>query len=113
VVADGVCSSPLVASHQSGINLFHLLSHKAKLRDASGVEFLLVAKCHRVECQQCVACVAHGLNVLLETFRGNDRAELTIGIDNHTDASSNGYPTNAGDKCACVSSYRAGAGRYF
>src|SRR5437588_6716046 len=46
-IADCVRLALLVASHQIRVDLLHVLSHEAELRDASRVKVLLVAKRHR------------------------------------------------------------------
>ena len=45
-VAHSVRLALIVASYQSGVDLFHLFSHEAKLRDAIGVKLVLVAEGH-------------------------------------------------------------------
>ncbi len=107
-VADGVGFSLLVTSHKIGIHLFHLLSHKAELRDAFRIHVRFVLEGHRAECQQYVACVAHRLNVLLETLRGRCHAKLTAAIYNNGRAR-NGCPTDAGDQCGRLRSLLADA----
>ena len=38
------------------------------------------------------------LDLVLETLRGNNRAEVAVAIDNHSYATCHGGPMNAGDK---------------
>ena len=99
-VAHGVRLALLVAGHQIGIHLFHVLSHEAELRDALGVKLVLVAEGHRFERENRFARFVHRFDLVLETRRGSDRAELTVGIDDYSYASGNGGATNAGDKGA-------------
>ena len=86
-VAHGVRLALLVASHQIGVHLFHLLGHEAELRDAVGVKLVLVAEGDRFEREDRFARLVHRLDRVLETRRGDDRAELTVGIDDYAYAS--------------------------
>ena len=56
-----------------------------------------------MECQQYVACVAHRLNVLLETLGGRCHAKLTVAIYNNGRAR-NRRPANASDECRSLRS---------
>src|SRR5439155_27304084 len=53
----------------------------------------------------------HRLDVVLESLRGNDRAELAICIYDYPNSISYRNPTDAGNKCGRMSSYRADANR--
>jgi hypothetical protein len=75
----------IVASHQSGVYLFHFLSHETELRDALGVKLMLVAKGHRFQRKNRFARLVHRFDPVLETLGGNDRAELTVSIDYYPD----------------------------
>jgi hypothetical protein len=48
-VAHGVGFALFVASHESGVHLFHLFSHEAELRDALGVKLRLVMEDDRLK----------------------------------------------------------------
>ena len=85
-VADGVRLALLVASHQIGVHLFHLLGHEAELRNALGSSSVLVAEGDRLEREDRFARLVHRLDRFLESRRGNDRAEVTVGIYDY------GYP---------------------
>jgi len=108
-VADSVRLALPVTSHEIGIHLFHILSHEAELRDALGVNFLLVMEGDWFKREDRFARFVHRLHRLLETRRGNYRAELTVGTYNYPYAVRNGRSTNAGDKGGEVFSYLADA----
>ena len=109
LVAHGVDLTLLIASHQSGVHLFYLLGHQPKLRDALRVKVVFVAEGHRFERENRFARLVHGLDLVLETLRGNYRAEVTAAIYNYPYTSGHSDPANAGDKRVRVSSYRADA----
>jgi len=109
LVAHSVNFPLTVASHQSGIDLFHFLGHEAKLRDAFGIKLVLVAEGDRFERENRFARLVHRLDVVLETLRGKYRAELTVGIYNYPYASCNRCPANAGDKGGRLGSFGADA----
>src|SRR6266513_4289188 len=106
-VAHGVDFAFGIASHQIRIDLFYVLSHKAKLRNAIGIKLVLVPKRYRFQRENRFARLAHGFDRVLETHRGGYGAEMTVGIHDDCYASGNSYPTNAGDKCILVSWYLA------
>jgi hypothetical protein len=101
----------LIAGHEIGIHLFRVLSHKAKLRDAFGVKFVLVVKGHRFESEDCFARLVHRLDLLLETRRGRGDAEVTTVIYEDRYAGRHRHAENAGDKSVLVSWSRADANR--
>src|SRR5439155_1508058 len=103
LVAHGISFALVITGHQIGVHLFHFLSHKAELRDAFRIHVRFVLEGHRVECQQYVACVAHRLNVLLETLGGRCHAKLTVAIYNNGRAR-NRRPANASDECRSLRS---------
>src|SRR2546430_12754800 len=103
LVAHGISFALVITGHQIGVHLFHFLSHKTELRDAFWIHVRFVLEGHRAECQQYVACVAHRLNVLLETLRGGCHAKLTAAIYNNGRAR-NGRPANASDECRYLGS---------
>jgi len=106
-VAHGVSFSVSVAGHQIGIHLFYLFSHKAKLRDAIGVQLVRVAEGHRFQRQDRVAGFIHRFDVFLESRRGCGRAEMTTAIYDNCYACWNGCPTDAGDKRSSLCSFLA------
>ena len=61
------------------------------------VKFVLVAEGHRFERKDRFARFVHWLDRFLETRRGNDRAELTVGINDYSYPAGNDHATNAGD----------------
>src|SRR5205823_9679872 len=67
-------------------------------RDTLGVKLMLVAERYRFERQDRFARFVHRLDPVLETLRGNDRAELTVGIDYYPYTPCNRYPIDPGDK---------------
>src|SRR5437899_2810061 len=111
LVAHRVSFSLSVASNEIGIDLFHLLGDQAKLCDASRVKLVLVTEGHRFEREDRFACLVHRFDRVLETLRGDNRAEMAAGINNDPDTSSNRYSTNPGDKGFRLSSCRANANR--
>src|SRR5437762_3260683 len=98
LVAHGVDLTLLIASHQSGVHLFYLLGHQPKLRDALRVKVVFVAEGHRFERENRFTRLVHGLDLVLETLRGNYRAEVTTAIYNYPYTSGHSVPANAGDK---------------
>src|SRR5436190_709670 len=109
LVAHGVHLPLGVASHQSGVHFFYLLGHQTKLRDALRVKVVFVAEGHRFERENRFAHLVHRLDLVLETLRGNCRAEVTAAIYNYPYTSGHTDPANAGDTRLRVSSYRAEA----
>src|SRR5882757_5986273 len=91
-VAHSVGLALLVASNQIGVNLLHFFGHEAELRDTRGVKLVLVAEGHWLKRQDRFARLVHWLDRVLETVRGDDRAEVTAGIDNNPDAARHRYP---------------------
>src|SRR5436190_979625 len=75
-----------------------LLVHQPKLRDALRVKVVFVAEGHRFERENRFARLVHGLDLVLETLRGNYRAEVTAAIYNYPYTSGHSVPANAGDK---------------
>src|SRR5207249_5991693 len=106
-VAHAVGLSVGIASHQIGVDLLHFLGHESKLWDALGIKFQLVAEGDRFERENRFARLIHRLNRFLETRRGDDRAEVTVGIYDHSYTSSDGYSADSGDKCVLVNFFRA------
>ena len=86
---------------KSGFNLSHLLGHETELWRRLGIEFLLVAKRHRLKRENRFARFVHRLDRLLEPHRGSSDTQLPIG----SDADCYGYAMtkrrlpNACDKC--------------
>src|SRR5262249_13569033 len=76
---------------------------------AFGIKFLFVAECDRFQRKDRFTRFVHRFDLRLETLRRDDRAELTVAIDDYSYAPGNGYSTNAGDKRLPVSSLRADA----
>src|SRR6266705_800546 len=97
-VADRVGLPLAVSSHQVRVDLFHLLGHKAELRDAVRVKLVLVTEGYRFERENRFARLVHRFDCILESLRGNDSAELTLRVDNNTDASRYSDPANSGDE---------------
>src|SRR5439155_14460574 len=98
-----------IASHEIGVDLFHLLGHQAELRDAIWVKLVLVAEGDRLERQNRFARLVHWFDCVLETLRGDYRAQVTIRVDNHPYTSSDGHSTDASDIGVRVSAYVADA----
>src|SRR5437762_12494854 len=70
---------------------------------------MLVAEGDRLQRKDCFAGFVHRRNRLLETLRGDDCAEVAVGIDNDPHTSGDGDPTNASEISVGLSSYRADA----
>src|SRR5439155_7615825 len=81
------------------IYLFYFFGDQAKLRNLIRIEFLLVAKGNWFERKDSFAGSIHRLDCILETRRGNNRAELAGGIDHHAYPGAAGYglAIDAGD----------------
>ena len=97
VVADAVRLALVIASHKVGVYLLHLLGDEAKLWDASWIQLVFVAKGHWLQLKDCFACLVHWFDVVLKTLRGNDRAEMTVGIDDYPNASCHRGSADAGN----------------
>ena len=115
IVAHGVRLVLCVIDHQIAIDLFHFLSHQAKLRAAFGIDFRFVAEGDRPERQQHVARLVHLVNVLLETGRGRRHPKLTAAVYLNRCAA-NRCPINAGHKrfrlgSLCANADGVGLGR--
>src|SRR5215831_21390156 len=109
VVANRVRFALLIASHQIGIYLFHVLSHESEFWSTLGIDFLLVAERDRFEGEDYFACVTHRLDLLLETPRGANGTEVTCGIYLHYQAFCDGCRINSCDICIPLSSFSADA----
>src|SRR5450432_2421616 len=59
---------------------------------------MLVTKGDRLECEDRFARFVHWLDVVLKACRGNDRAELPVGVYDYSDASGYRGPADASDK---------------
>ena len=70
---------------------------------------MLVAEGHRFEREDRFARFVHRFDSVLETRRGDDRAEVAVGVDNYPDPPCHRYPINAGDIGVFVSSFCADA----
>jgi hypothetical protein len=70
---------------------------------------VLVTEGYWLERKDRFACFVHWLDRILETLRGNDCAELTVGPNDYSYASGHSHPRYAGDKCSCLCSCRADA----
>src|SRR5262249_53605034 len=81
VVPHRVRFALFVASNQIGVHLFDLLGNEAKLRDPRGVKVMLITEGHRFECENRFARLVHRFDLILETLRRDDRAQLTVSIE--------------------------------
>jgi hypothetical protein len=73
------------------------------------IQLVLVAEAHRLQRQNRFAGLIHGLDVVLETPRGGQRAELTVGIDINRHAPCHGGPGDASHEGIGLNSRRADA----
>jgi hypothetical protein len=97
-VPDGISLSVAIASDQIGVDLFHILSHKAELWSGIGINLFRVMEGNRLERQDRFARFADRSDIVLETLRGGYRAEASIAVYNNacacdwasTDASNKG-----------------------
>src|SRR5262249_58407865 len=103
VVPHRVRFALFVASNQIGVHLFDLLGNEAKLRDPRGVKVMLITEGHRFERENRFARLVHRFDLVLETLRRDDRAQLTVSIDYYPDTPCNGDATDAGDRGPPVS----------
>src|SRR5215813_7471692 len=106
-VADGVRFAFVVAGHQVWIYFLYLLSHEAELWNAFGIELFLISESHRFERENRLARLVHWFYRVLETRRGDDRAELTVCLHINRDATGDGCPTDPRNKSLGVRSARA------
>src|SRR5437660_12821109 len=109
VVAHGVRFALLVTGHQSWIHLYHFFGHESELRDALGVKLVLIAKSHRFEREDNFTGLIQRLHLVFQPLRGNDRAEMTIGVYNDAYASCYSHSTNPDNECIVLSGIRADA----
>src|SRR5439155_10346772 len=98
-----------VAGHQSGIHLFHLLGHEAKLRDAAGVQLVLVAEGYRLKRENRFARLVHRFDRIFEARRGSHSTEVAARVYDDRYASSNGDSANPGDEGIGLCSHLADA----
>src|SRR5207249_6491055 len=80
-----------------------------KLRDALGIKLFLIMEGHRLQREDGFARLIHRPDLVLETLRGHDGAEMTVGVYNYPDASGHSDSTDAGDIGVLLSSSRADA----
>src|SRR6266481_7054986 len=86
-----------ISRYQIGIYFFDLLSHESELWDPFGVDVFLVAECDRLERQNYFAGIVHRLDLVFESRRGRQRAEMAIGAyDNRYTVCNSGsaYPSD-------------------
>src|ERR1043166_8231296 len=91
-------------SNQVGVYLVHFLRNESELWDASRVKFVLVMERDRLERQDCFTRLVHRLDILLVEAGGNHRSKVTIAINDHADATCDGYavdPGNVGVSLCC------------
>ena len=98
-----------VPSHEIRAHLLDLLGNQAELRDPLRIKLAFVAEGHRLEREDCFACPIHRLDRLLETGRGDDRAELPVRTDDNLYAAGGDGPANAGDVGRTLCSHVANA----
>ena len=108
VVAHGVGLPFRIANHQIGIDLRHFLSHETKLRDAFGIDLLLITEGHRFERENSFARFVYGFDVVLETRRGS-YLPVAHCVNHYMASSLPRCPTNASDKSAVVRALSADA----
>src|SRR4029077_13658695 len=97
-VANGVRLSIAITSHQIRIHSCHLLSHQSKLQHTFWINLPFVTKSHRLEAENCLACIVHWFNFVLETCGGGQRAELARRIYKYRHSACRSCTSNAGDK---------------
>ena len=83
VVAHGVDLALLIASHQSGVDLFHFLGHETKLWNAIGINFFLVAETDGSEGEDGFARLVHRLDPVLKRSDDAAHPKLTPRVDNN------------------------------
>ena len=64
---------------------------------------------HGFERDDRFARLVHRFNRVLETLRGDDSAELTVGPNDYSYSPRHSCPRNAGNTCFCLCSARANA----
>src|SRR2546430_2973416 len=109
-VTDAVGLASLITSHQIGIYFFHLFGNQAKLRDASGIQLMLVMERDRSKREDCFTRLVHRLDVVLVACRGCGRAEVPVGVYDNCYTCWNGRPADALDKCGGCCTPRGGWG---
>src|SRR5439155_22755257 len=85
--------------------------HEAALLDALGVVVFLVMESDRFQREDRFARLGHRFDCVLETLRGNDRAELTAITNDYSYASGQSDPRNPRDEGSGLCSARADADR--
>jgi hypothetical protein len=98
LIAHGVDFSARVAKDEVGVYFFHFLCDEAELRDAIGIEFVLIVERYRSQRENRFTRLLHGFDLILETLRRERRhTELTVGI-NDNGCARNRCSANARDK---------------
>src|SRR5207248_10184123 len=72
-------------------------------------KLVLVTESHLFQREDCLTGLVHRLDVVLESLRGNDRAELAIRIYDHPNPTSHRYSTDARGESCRLRPYRADA----
>ena len=73
------------------------------------IKLVLVAEGNRLQRENRFARLVHRLDLFLETLGGNDRAEVSIRIDNYPYASGHRDSADAGNKSVALRSFCADA----
>ena len=97
LVAHSVELALRVADHQIGIDLFHILGHQPKLRDALRINLVFVAECDWLQRVERFAGLAHRPNLILEPRRRGACTQLAVCSDKNRSASGSSLSTDAGN----------------
>src|SRR4029077_5609541 len=81
IVAHCVNLAVLIVHHEVRVYLSNLLGNQTEFRSVCVV--VLVVKRYWLKCQDCFTGFVHRFNLLLESPRGTDRAQLALGVDQH------------------------------
>src|SRR4030095_9177567 len=86
-------------SHQIGVDFLYLFGHKTELRDALGIELMLVAESNWLERVNRFAGLSHGFDVVFVACRGSERAEMAARINHNANSAAHcysAYPSDIG-----------------
>src|SRR5919106_438647 len=108
-VAHGVDFPLGVAHHQIGVDLFHILSHQAKLWAAHGINLLLVAEGDRFQREERFAGLLHWLNFLFKSPGRSSGAEPATWTNENGSSSNRGCTEDIADEAVVAEVSTTGA----
>ena len=98
----------MITHDQISIYLRDFFGHQAKLRNTFRIDFSLVTKRDRLQCENCFTRFIHRLDFILEAGRGSCNAKLTV-RGYHNRGAADPCLTDSSDERTCLRSLRADA----